>query len=135
MLDHQSQELINPCQFWSFLKLPVHWDKETKKFVVFNRMSKDLLIWYWCMIVGTFGTLSSMFVCVSQVINADVRFSPIVIVINVLMIVLGSYVGYIGRLLLVHATHTVFFWMNFQSFKIVKQQPGTITECTFFRHH
>jgi hypothetical protein len=130
MLDHQSQALLASCQFCTFIKLPIHWDKQTKKLIVIPPSSKHLLLWYWCLFGVSFCTLTSVFLSVRQLLmSRDVRVSPIAIISSVLVVVLGSYVLYMGRVFLVYATHTVFFWTNLQSFKFAKKStPGRIYE-------
>jgi hypothetical protein len=124
MIDQRSQELINTCQFWSFLKLPIHWDKETKQLIVFPPFCEELAIWNCCIIVASFGTLSSMFVNLTQLMNRNSRISPLVVLVNVLMVFLGSYVVFLGCVFLNYAKHTAFFWVNLRSFKFDKQQSS-----------
>jgi hypothetical protein len=130
MLDHQSQALLASCQFCRLIKLPIHWDKQTKKLIAIPPSSKHLLLWYWCLFGVSFGTLTSVFLSVRQLLMSrdNVRVSPIAVISSVLVVVLGSYVVYMGRVFLVYATHTVFFWTNLQSFKFAKKSTaaGTI---------
>jgi ABC-type multidrug transport system fused ATPase/permease subunit len=126
MLDEQSQAFLNACQFWSFIKLPIHWNNKRKKLIALPPSNKDLFVWYCCIFVAGFGTMSSMFVSVTQVINRDRSVSLVVIVFNVIMVVGGFYTLFIGWVFFIHAKHTVFFWVNLKSFEInIKKPLGT----------
>jgi hypothetical protein len=121
MLDRESEILLNCGQLWKFVKLPIHWDRDKKKLVIFPIFCKDLLMWHICYAIVGFGTFSSMYVSLSQVVHRDFTISPDTIALNILMVIFGSGTFFTGAIFIIYSSHTVFFWENLQLLKFAER--------------